>query len=529
MNWLEEAKLKLDRMPKENKNIRSLAMDDLFYFACLVNPHMAYGAVHKEVYQWLQSCFIEGEDSGLGSSFLLLLPRAHLKSHCLATACAWVVTRNPAITILYMSATSTLAEKQLYDIKNILTSKTYTRYWPGMICPEEGKREKWSSKEISVDHPMRKTEGIRDVTIAAAGLTTNTTGWHADLIVPDDVVVPANAYTEDGRNSVADKMSQMESICNPGGSTMACGTRYHPDDIYNLWKDQVTEVYDEVTEELISKEPTWQIKEHKVEEDNVFLWPQIIKSDGKRYGFNLNVLARIRSKYSDTVQYYAQYYNNPNSAGSNRINRNVFQYYDTRHLKYTDFWRFKGKRLNVYASIDFAFSLRKRADWTAIVVIGVDEDFNIYVLDMERFRSDKILDYFEAIKGLHSTWRFKKIRAECTAAQSVIARDIKDHIKKDGMRLTIEEYRPNKAEGSKEERIASALEHRYENGSIWHADGGYTKQLEEELILARPQHDDLKDALAAVCGIASPPSRSGRDRNNVTQLKPKSRFGGMRV
>jgi len=31
-----------------------------------------------------------------------------------------------------------LAEKQLYDIKNILTSKFYLRYFPDMVNPEEG-------------------------------------------------------------------------------------------------------------------------------------------------------------------------------------------------------------------------------------------------------------------------------------------------------------------------------------------------------------------------------------------------------
>ena len=172
--------------------IRTKAEKDLFYFAKLVNPQYQYGDIHKEVFKWLSK-----EHQDLNQ--LILLPRGHLKSHCMAVWCTWWVTKHPDTTILYISATSTLAEDQLYAIKGILDSEIHRRYWPEMIKPDEGKREKWSATAISLDHPKRKLEGIRDATIRTAGLTTNTTGWHADVIVPDDVVVPDNAYTEEGR------------------------------------------------------------------------------------------------------------------------------------------------------------------------------------------------------------------------------------------------------------------------------------------------------------------------------------------
>lgn len=70
----------------------------------------------------------------------------------------------------------------------------------------------------------------------------------------------------------------------------------------------------------------WDIKEHVVEEDGRFLWPRESRPDGKMFGFNLNILAGIRGEYEDTTQYYAQYYNNPNDPGSERISRDKFQY-----------------------------------------------------------------------------------------------------------------------------------------------------------------------------------------------------------
>lgn len=522
MSWLQQANRRLEMMPKEAKIIRQLALDNLNYFASLINPNRMYGDIHKEVYDWLQS-----DEEG---NQLLLLPRAHMKSHCIAVWCAWYITKHPEVTILYISATAELAEKQLYDIKNILTSDIYTKFFPDMIHPEEGKREKWAVSKIAVDHPRRKAEQIRDWTIATAGLTTNTTGWHADVIVADDVVVPDNAYTEEGRKRVSAAMSQMTSIRNAGGFTKACGTRYHPADIYYTWKNQKAFEYDPETFEIIGETPIWDIKEHVVEKDGVFLWPRITRTDNKSFGFNINILSRIKGEYEDTVQFYAQYYNNPNDPGSARLTRDKFQYYDQKFIRREGGdWYFKDYRLNVYASIDFAFSLNKKADYSAIVVIGVDCDGNIYILDIDRFKTDKTSEYFRHVLELHSKWEFKKLRAEVTVAQQIIVNDLKDYVKKEGLRLSIDEYRPIKSEGSKEERMAATLEHRYDNLAIWHYRGGYTPMLEEELILARPPHDDLKDALANAIEISVKPkqSRTRVDMFTGTNLKTHSRFGGI--
>ena len=528
-DWLKEAEKKLKVMPEAAKEVRQRAIEDLEFFARLVNPGYLYGEVHKEIFRWMQDYSLYGQGEGLTSNKLIMLPRAHLKSHMVATWCAWVITRQPEVTMLYVSATAELAQTQLYAIQNILGSTLYRRYFPEYVNPQEGKREKWSSVKLSIDHPKRKKEAIRDATIATAGLTTNTTGWHADVIVADDLVVPENAYTEDGRESVSKKASQFTSIRNAGGFTMACGTRYHPVDIYDTWKNQIYDVYDDEgikTDQL----PVWDVKEYVVEVDNIFIWPRAVRDDGKAFGFDMQTLARIRAEYSDRIQFYAQYYNDPNDPGSDRISREKFQYYNPRFLvKEGSKWFYNGRKLNVYAAVDFAFSLSKAADYTAIVVVGVDCDDNYYVLDIDRFKTDKTLEYFKHIAALHSKWRFQKLRAEVSVAQKVIVNAVKDYVRKDGLRLSVEEFRPSRAEGTKEERIAAALEHLYDNLQVWHHEGGWTNILEEELVLARPAHDDIKDALASAVEIAVTPAKSAASKvkDFFTEGKINSRFGGV--
>lgn len=502
------------------EEIRELAEANLYAFARLVHPEREYGEIHKAVFDWLQNATCPNQ--------LLLLPRAHMKSHCIEVWVCWWITKHPETSILYVSATTTLAEAQLYAIKNTLTSPIYQRYWPDMVHEDEGKREKWTTGAISVDHPKRREEGIRDYTVYAAGLSTNTTGLHADVVVADDVVVPDNAYTEEGRRKCAAAMSQMASILNTGGIVKACGTRYHPADQYSIWKEQMVPLYE--GEELVGEEPIWDIKEEVVETDGRFIWPRTARADGKMFGFDRQELARISAMYSDRTQFYAQYYNDPNDPESARLDTSRFQYYDKQHLalRYGK-WYFKDERLNVYAAIDFAFSLNMKADYSAIVVIGVDSANNIYVLDLDRFKTDKINDYYERIERMHQKWEFRILRAEVTAAQSIIVRDLKERFKQTGSLIKIDENRPNRHQGSKEERIAAALEPRYDNLQVWHYKGGYIPMLEEELLMARPKHDDLKDCLASVVEIAKSPKKKFTDDvvAGNSQLY-HSRFGGIR-
>ena len=507
---------------KDLDRIRKKAITNLNYFAKLINPNRVYADIHEELFDWWTRPHKKGNQ-------LALLPRGHQKSHCAAARVAWEITKNPAITIMYISATAGLAEAQLFAIKQILTSEIYTTLWPDMVHPDEGKRARWTTGEIIVDHKARSLEGVRDFTVAARGVTANIAGFHADLIVLDDLVVPNNAYTADGRAKVAAMYSQLASIKNPGAETLVVGTRYHAHDLYDTLINIMEDVYDD-EDEFIGKQNTYEVMERVVEKEGVFLWPKTMREDGKFFGFDRRALERIRAEYVDTAQFYSQYYNNPNDPDNARISRDKIQYYDAKFIKQKEGnWYFKDRRLNVFAAIDFAFSLSNKADYTAIVVIGIDSDKNIYVLDIDRFRTDRISIYFNRLLRMHQKWEFRKLRAEVTVAQAAIVKELKEaYIKPNGVLLSIDEFRPSKALGSKEERMAATLEPRYDNLSVWHYRGGNCTLLEEELINNKPAHDDIMDALTAAIDIAvAPKSYKSLDKKN--NIIYHSRFGGVKV
>src|SRR5687768_17070905 len=105
------------------EKVKAAAEADLVTFIKLVAPHRVLGDVHLDLCKW----WTRGKAS---SHQMVLLPRDHQKSAMIAYRTAWRITKDPSTTVLYISSTANLAEKQLKFIKDILTSDIYRRYWP---------------------------------------------------------------------------------------------------------------------------------------------------------------------------------------------------------------------------------------------------------------------------------------------------------------------------------------------------------------------------------------------------------------
>lgn len=72
----------------------------------------------------------------------------------------------------------------------------------------------------------------------AAGITGQTTGFRADLIVADDVEVPSNSMTVLMREKLAEAVKEFDSILKPGGVVKFLGTPQCDDSLYNKLEDR---------------------------------------------------------------------------------------------------------------------------------------------------------------------------------------------------------------------------------------------------------------------------------------------------
>lgn len=493
--------------------IRELAENDLRAFVGLVAPQLLLGHCHHDLLKFFMS--IEDKHQ------LVLWPRGHLKSTMIAYWAAWWIIKHPHVTILYASATSSLAEQQIGLIKTVLGSAIVSKYWPELLEREEGRRSMWRADSFNVDHPARLKEVVRDPTVKSVGMGANITGFHADVVLLDDVVVNENAETKIEREKVKSWYSLLTSILNPGGVIKAVGTRYHPDDLYDELITMTEDVYDDEGN-IVDNLPVYNYSIRVVEEDGQFLWPRSKRKDGRWFGFDPKELSRIKAQYLDKAKFQSQYYNDPSDPLNKRISN--FSYYDKEKLvSIGRSWQIGSVPLNVYAAIDFAATATKKSDYTAIVVVGVSADDNIYILEIDRFKTDKISVMCDHLETLYNKWSWLKLRTETNAQQNLIVEQIKDTNRSRGIYYSIDKVNQI---SNKDLRIMANLEPRYSAGKIYHYRGGMCQILEEELVATKPAHDDVSDALASVIEIASAPSRN-RGQSKVVNISYHPKWGGV--
>src|SRR3990167_1215311 len=124
MDWIIADKLySWKGLNSEQREIRNSALNSLEAFIRLVAPYQLLAHCHISLIKWIQDRNDENK--------LVLWPRDHGKSRLCAFYSAWEICRDPATTIIYASATAEKAEEQLRFVKDILTSRTVSRYFPG--------------------------------------------------------------------------------------------------------------------------------------------------------------------------------------------------------------------------------------------------------------------------------------------------------------------------------------------------------------------------------------------------------------
>jgi phage terminase large subunit-like protein len=308
--------------------------------------------------------------------------------------------------------------------------------------------------------------------------------------------------------------------------------------LYALMMQLKIPEYDE-NEEEIGESPMWKVFQRVVEDspyrtgDGNFIWPRMQMPNGDVFGFDKRELAIKKANLTvdgELSSFMAQYYNDPNDASLQRISNENFQYMEPRHLrKDGDSWTYSGKPLRLMAAMDLAFSnlKTKKRDWTAIAIVGMDHEGYLYVLDLERFKTDKMEEYYNKAIELYIKWGFKTLVVETNNGGGLVAGHIKDMVRKEGGSLEVK-GKPAPNDSSKFERILQILEPRYRNNEVFHNKIGYIRVLEEELKQPRPRNDDLKDAVALAVSELKPPLGKGIKQAVKSIGERLSRFGARR-
>lgn len=457
------------------------AKDSLFAFNKFVinveEGKMQLGQFHKDLCKFVQD--------DRKKKKLILMPRGHLKSTLITIGYSLhQIVNNPNIRILILNATWQMAVDFLTEIKRHLQSNETLINLYGELANEA---EEWSQDRITL---KRKDQNIKGPTVWATGVESNLVGSHPDLIILDDVVNRDNIETRESIEKVILRYKDALDLLEPGGQLIVIGTRWAEGELYSWLMDKESGAsvqYDVMIKRAYEGDLL-------TGEGFVPLWPEKFTQE--------ELKERLAGK--GWYEFSAQYLNNPVPDEDATFKKSWFQRFDLEEIR--------GKDLTKIITIDPAISLEKEADFTAMVVSGIDIFGNIYILDIVRghYTPNQIIN---KIFELNNMWSPKEIGIETVAFQKALAYTLREEMKNSHKVVPIRELKTQ--DRSKDQRI-KGLQPSYENGKIFHRNGHpMTVYLEDELSkFPRGRHDDIIDAESYMLDLLFPPRQKSHRYQN---------------
>ena len=267
----------------------------------------------------------------------------------------WLIVNNPNIRLLLPSFSLEVAKKPLAAMRNQFMFNQEFRYFFREFCPnpnKDGKIEFGTSENFTIPN---RTKNYKEPTIMAAGIGTNVTGLHFDVITPDDLV-NRDSVTNDTQIQAS---KNYFSLLNPlfDNPTIPrykmTGTIYHFNDLHSD----------------LRKNPKWRVSVIPVhDEDYAFKFPERIGKEA----FEKEILSDPQMNPYD-IQ--SQYLLNPIDPAQRKLQETWVKYYDVLP-----------DGLAEYVLGDPASTKKKTSDYTVIERWGFDADMNMYLIDAYRDR-----------------------------------------------------------------------------------------------------------------------------------------------
>ena len=455
-----------------------------YYLVCTYITKRSVQDLHKSIISNISS----------NKSTLDLAPRGFGKSTVGdVDFCITRILRDPNIRIMIGSKTQTQAQAFLKEIRtHFEQNEDLLRIFGDW---KTSKDNVWSDREFTVN---KRTIIKKEATVTALGASGAVISKHFDIIIGDDLVGLENARTERQRANLKEWFySSLFPTLEPDGEIHILGTRYNPLDLY---------------EDLIKSR------------DYVVNIQQAIKTvNGKKVSlwedkFSLERLEAIL-KQSGKIIFNMQYQNDTELAKGRIFKAKYFKYYEEYKLDYdfqtakiriknaegVDVW----KKVRVYMGADLAISEEENSknDYFVLMMIGVDEDRNVYVLEYVKER----LTFNSQLNTTISYGRDKypmveRIGVETNQYQKALAQELR--------RLSL---LPVININTSKDKVTRAMRRsaNFENGKVFFREG--MDDLEECLLLfPEVDHDDLFDALDHAMTVS--------DRGNEIRIPERKDF-----
>jgi len=367
--------------------IRTLGQLDRYYLGVfLCNRH---DMLHPWIYDRCREVEIERD------SRLDLWARFHYKSSIITfLGTIQEIFCNPNITIGILSFSARQAKPFLRQIMQEFEANEKLRsLYPDILWNKPRQQApKWAENEGIC---VRRSANPKEQTVEAHGLVDGQpTGRHFDLIIYDDVVVQESVSTPE---QIAKTTTQWELSLNLGSTYTPrfqyAGTRYSYGDTYGTILQRA------------AVKPRIYPATHNGQMDG---YPVFLTEE--RWG----EIKKTTSTYTVACQQLL----NP-VAGSD-ISFDSEWWHE---------WEIRPHTLNAYIMVDPASSKKKESNRTAIAVVGVDANYNKYLLDGVCHRMS-LSERWDMLKRLRTKWkRAQGIREVKTGYERYGAQSDIEHFK----------------------------------------------------------------------------------------------------
>lgn len=306
----------------------------------------------------------------------------------------------------------------------------------------------------------------------AAGVGMGIAGFRADLgLIDDPIGKKEDADSKLVRDTIWDWYNfDFKTRLKPGASVVLIQTRWHEDDLAGRLLASEANEWTVVSIPLVA-----------IDNDPLgrapgdLLWPE---------WFNENTVTEAKK---DSRAFNSLYQNNPTPENGNYFSRESLQTYTPGELP---------KNLRYYAGSDHAVSTKQEADLTCLMVVGVDESENIYVMPdlvWAKLATDVVVD---SILDLTAKYRPIEWWAERGHISASIGPFLSKRMVERNVFLPITEVTSNRDKATRAQSMKGRMNQRK---VFWPKFVNWWPAAEHEL-LSFPvgSHDDLVDALSEI-------------------------------
>lgn len=311
---------------------------------------------------------LEEVEAGRILRLIVTFPPRHGKSELTSRRFpAWLVGRDPYRHVMFATYNQPFSEDYGRNVRGIIQSKQFQTVFPDVTL---------AKGSAAADRLVTEEGGM----LAFVGRGGSSTGRGADFLIIDDPLKDrAEANSQATREELWDWYNDTMStrLMSDTGAIIIIQTRWHEDDLVGRLTDPTNPKYN------AEEAATWKVINIPAiagdddvlgREPGAALWPE---------KFGLPYLESFRRR--NPVGFSALYQQQPTPEDGDFFKTDMLPGYRSQDLP---------KNLRKYAASDHAVGTKQSNDYTCLLVVGVDEWSNVWLLDCwwKREKTDKVVE-----------------------------------------------------------------------------------------------------------------------------------------